>query len=196
MPDLTPEEFERRLDGITDDLRGVVAKKMLLAGELIAGGIARAVHQTMKPNRAGKTRTGNLARSFRPSLVEQQGRVGVGVFPTGPAAKYAAIQDQGGKIFPSSRKALAVPISGSTIGRWPRDFPRGELFMLKRKGGKAPLLVKRVGDGIVPMFVLLKSVTIDAKNYVELGWRIARPDVEELLERELEGMFQARFLRG
>jgi hypothetical protein len=78
--------------------------------------------------------------------------------------EYAAIQHEGGDIYPVDAKALSVPIHPSAKGKSPRDFD--DLIYIKRNG-KAPLLVRKIGKGkIQPMYILVKKVHITGKKYL------------------------------
>lgn len=80
---------------------------------------------------------------------------------------YARIQEFGGLIKPKRGKYLAIPLSAAKtkagVARYasPRDIPG--LVFLKSKTGN-PILAQRVAKGkkskLVPMFVLVKSVTL------------------------------------
>ena len=52
--------------------------------------------------------------------------------------------------------------------------------------GKPPLLVRKVGKEILPLFVLLKSVTLPARPYFKPAVRLARPKIlREFTARKL-----------
>lgn len=164
-------------DGVTPALksfdkqmRGLLENSTLRAAEEVAGNVRREVIK-----RLAKDPTGNLARSFRPSLVQKSKRKMVaGVFSD---VVYAEIQDQGGTIFPKKKK-LAVPLPGAPVprGKWPRDFARGELFRMgsvlakARKRGKA-----------IPMFALVSSVRIRGVQYIDAAILASNQGVEKIL---------------
>ncbi|MDD5087198.1 MAG: hypothetical protein PHI18_00165 [bacterium] len=79
--------------------------------------------------------------------------------------KRAFIHEYGGTIVPRTAKALTIPIAAEARGRRARSF--ADTFLLKRDG-KAPLIMQRVeGGDPKPLFVLLKSVTLPARPFIE-----------------------------
>jgi hypothetical protein len=190
-----PERFSRALlPAVTDaveHLKGVVTAEQFGGDPL-------------------NTVTGNL----RKSVASRVRRVGdtivaeIGVL-TGPATRYARIQEEGGTIRAKAGKALAIPLDAArTRGRVPKyrgpkdprvekDYPGGT-FMLKRPG-RAPLIMglKYVAGGgkrrsrPVPLFALVKSVILPATRWLSEGV-LKGLDVWELafarrMERELFG---------
>lgn len=92
--------------------------------------------------------------------------------------KRAAIHQFGGTIVPVKAKALAIPIDKMARDRGPRSFPKKQTFLLKREG-KAPLIMlKRDGQDPLPLYVLLKSVTIPARPFI----RPTDHEIEEIRE--------------
>ncbi len=61
------------------------------------------------------------------------------------------------------------------------------LVFIKRKG-KHPLLARKTGDTIKPLFVLVKSVTLPPRPYL-------RPSLAAARERVLD-QFRGRLLKG
>ena len=101
---------------------------------------------------------------------------------------YGAIQQTGGKILPVEAKALAVPISPTARGRRPRDFD--DLFIFQSTSGKHALMLGReVGKGknrkLEPMFILLRSVTLPARPWLEITVEDA-----DYLGNELQKQFE------
>lgn len=166
------------------------ARMVLAAAEHVAGTIREVVYEKFPDGR-----TGALARSFRPVFL---GRDNAGVSAAAASdLVYARIQDEGGKILPKTVKRLAVPIKGAgvPIGKWPRHFAKGELTFVNfgRLGmsagdsGKPPILARvyknKKGETIrfKPMFVLLSSVTITGKRYLDTAADRAAEGVEEIM---------------
>jgi len=139
---------------------------------------------------------GALSRSFRAEPIEvREGTYSAWARSIGSAEIYAGIQNYGGIIRPRTRKALAIPIKGAGIakGKWPRHFGRGELKLVPRRGRPALLvkelearkIVARRGKNriyrtwvksIKPMYVLLRSVRIKPKHYLEaVAAKVAEP---------------------
>jgi len=130
-------------------------------------------------------RTGDLVRSFVPGVSPP----GTGISDLeswlATRSKYAQIHEEGGTVMAAPGKALAIPISADRGGEaltgagvlknkfaGPlRDVPGLEFFKNKRTG-QAFLMERRAvtkkvyghyiktGEGLVPMFVLKKSVYI------------------------------------
>jgi len=168
----------RELARIQKQLAKSVRDGVIKASEFAAGELRRSIKAKLK------TRTGGLQRSFKATLlVDSKDRVKGGAFSD---SVYARIQDEGGTIRPKTRKALAVPISQkakTTVGLWPRHWAAGQLRYVPRPG-KAPLLVEDHGrfkkirgsrsgasefehTKSIIHYVLMRSVTIRAHNYVE-----------------------------
>jgi len=131
--------------------------------------------------RPGVTRrTGDLIKSFALGST-RAGGTGVGAVEAWLASRsaYAGIQETGGRVKPRRRKYLAIPlkaaqtkardVSGKFIGTiagqtQPSLYGVKGLFVIKSKKGNL-LLVKRKSKkgGIIPLFVLKKSVKIPAR---------------------------------
>ena len=83
-----------------------------------------------------------------------------------PGVPYAKIQETGGTIKPKSAKMLAIPLpaamtsDGVSMLRSPRDWPN--TFVRKSKAGNLIIFMK-LGDRIVPLYLLKPSVTIPAR---------------------------------
>jgi hypothetical protein len=107
----------------------------------------------------------------------------------------ARLLHYGGTVRPVKAKALAIPVHRDAMGKRPGDF--GNLVFVARKGsGRPPLLIRRVEKGPEGkkrldredvMFVLLKSVTIQARPF--LLWRQPADEQYALksLRRHVEG---------
>jgi len=113
-------------------------------------------------------RTGALARSYRERTSVRPGSISIGAESD---LIYARIQDLGGRIFPKTGKRLAIPMLSVAAGKWPRHFPRGELF---RRGS---VLSRRVGGRTENVFMLLKSVRIKPKHYTRSAMERAKPQI-------------------
>lgn len=114
-------------------------------------------HRAAREHGKTLTDTGRLAMSITHVAGEDFVIVGTNI-------DYAAIHQFGGVIRPKKAKALTVPISDIAKGRRASEFQ--DLFVLKREG-KPPLLVRRKGkEGIEPMYVLMKKVTIPPRPFL------------------------------
>lgn len=126
--------------------------------------------------------TGALGQSIQTDLRgirEKNPRVRVG--PSLFRVPYARIQELGGTIIPKKGRALAVPI-GAAGRKAARDAGGSlrslNLIFIPRKG-QAPLLAKKVGKRIKPLFILLKSVTLPARPYLKPAAQLARPQIRK-----------------
>lgn len=163
---------------------------------LAQGPLRESIVATMKEG--GRWAKGRLARSVTTEVLEQSNpesssATKVYSFVTGSRLVYARIQDQGGIIRPRTVRYLAVPtrnLGARMRSRWPRDWPRGELFLIPAVGpraGKDPLLARKVRNRIKVMYVLKKQVTIPAKDYTGKALDKGGP----LLARFVEDQFAA-----
>jgi len=136
---------------------------------------------------------GGLAWSMEGWMIsEDLGAVGV---PSNtPAAKYAAILNYGGTITPKQARSLAVPVSEEAKKE---EGPRAMegLAMIKRPG-KPPLLARTMRGGRLEVhWVLLKSVTIEGRHWLEQGAAAARDAMARAYEGRLNDLV-ARYNRG
>lgn len=130
------------------------------------------------------TRTGYLKRNV--GMLLRGGAnpvltIGTGVGLTKPV-DYARIHEEGGTIVPKKAKALTVPIGGTTgVAAY-----YGDLFVVKSKATKQALLCQRTAKGgIRPLFVLMKKVTIPARQWVSRPLNAMRPELEAMLDSEV-----------
>lgn len=161
---------------------------------LAQGPLRESIIATMKEG--GRWAKGRLARSVTTEVLEEsnpdaQSGTKVYSFVTGSRLVYARIQDQGGIVRPKRGKYLAVPtrnIGARMRSRWPRDWPKGELFLIPAVGpraGKDPLLARKVRNRIKVLYVLKKQVTIPAKDYTGKALDKAEPMLARFVEDQL-----------
>lgn len=153
-------------------------------------------------------RTGTLARSFRSEITADA----ASSYVTGPL--YAAIQETGGEIRPKSKKYLTVPLSGALTaqgitrgaaklvkrdGAWHTDqrVPGAEdtaTFIVRSPSGTPMIFTRAQGGGLLPLYVLVRSVKIRGRlgfmaawqkltDRRERGWVAALDAVGEAFER-------------
>lgn len=127
--------------------------------------------------------TGNLARSYKATLIRTGKQSAAGVYSDAP---HARIHDRGGTIKPRTGKNLPVPLSArarNTRGLWPRHWPKGQLFMLRSKAGK--ILLASRGRGrrakLIFHYVLKPSVQISGKQYLRAAVNKARSGIAKIL---------------
>jgi len=156
-----------------------VKRGAIRSAELTAGVLRREIMQTYPDGRGG------LARSYKPSLIKASGKkVVAGVFSD---LVYAGIQNRGGVVTPRNTKNLAIPVNKSIpVGKWPRHFAKGELFPIRSKKGNLLLVTKKGKNGISPMFVLKKSITIRGTGYLGKASKKAHPLIEREMGREVK----------
>jgi hypothetical protein len=159
-------------------------------GEAIASGVFKAaLHQeavlrrTIMSERSSSpssVRTGQLARSYRTRfLARGENEATAGVMSS---LEYAAVQNYGGVIRPRVREHLAIPLKRPPVGKWPRDFAKGELFAIRsRKGNLILAKTKGRAKGIEPIFVLKKSVRLSPKGHLERARDAAAAQVQRIM---------------
>ncbi len=139
-----------------------------------------------------KRRTGALARSVK-GRTEGSGFniVGLVGVTKGPAARYAAILQDGGVIRMKSKR-LAIPVGAALTPTGRPRYPGGPrtvpgLVLIKRPG-RAPLLARPLGGGqIEVLFVLKTSVRIPGYHWLSKGMEAA----VELVTRTIQGSVDA-----
>lgn len=177
------EELESRWNQLREFAKSDTAeaeKLALNAAQILVGEIRETVMETSSGStRSVSPRTGALARSFREEVKVAAGVIRIGAFSD---LVYAAIQDRGGRITPRTRKSLAIPMTSKAAIRWPRDWPKDELF---RPRGKDYLASKKGKKGIEVQYLLRKSVRIKPKDYLSKANDKALPKVAALFVRRL-----------
>jgi hypothetical protein len=146
------------LDGLDSAVDEVLAKTMLRAGAVVGGEIARVVVRRFPGG------TGALARSFLPPtfISKRPGEIKVGALSS---LVYARIQDEGGSIKAKRSKLLAIPLTPKAKSRWPRDWPKNSLALIKTKKGNL-LLIDAKSKRIKAHYVLTPRVRIPGRNYL------------------------------
>lgn len=118
-------------------------------------------------------RTGDLRRSFKKAVSgDNINDLTMFVFTT---SKYAQIHETGGTIYPKNTKYLAIPLTAamtsSGVSRYksPRDIAL--VYGGRSKAGNIILRTPGMkGKAGIPMFVLVKSVTIPARLNMMATW--------------------------
>ena len=130
-----------------------------------------------------KTRTGRLKRNVGMLLRGGENAlltIGTGIGPT-KSVKYARIHEEGGTIVPKTKKALTVPIGG--VKGAAANY--AGLFVIKSKATNQALLCQKTAKGgIRPLFVLMKKVTIPARQWFSRPLNAMRPELDEMLGSE------------
>jgi len=193
------QRIGNRVEAVLADLQvqltAAQARMVLRGAQHCSGQIRKAIYAR------GSGRTGQLARSFAETFLGTE--AGVVSAMSASDLIYARIQDEGsgylpgGVIRPRNMKALAVPIGPlRSVGEWPRAWPRDALTFVPR-GNKPPLLVEikkkmtgRKGKKVevetwIPRYVLLKSVRITGKPYMEPAADASLPGLERIGVAEL-----------
>lgn len=116
-------------------------------------------------------------------------------------SRFLRLHEEGGTITASKkgRQALRIPIGEkktlSTRGNFDEDGHINGLVYIPRPG-KAPLLAEKIGDAIVPRFVLLRSVTIKARlgfrATVTEEWPREFPKVADAMHRAMSVALERR----
>lgn len=172
------------LDAVKRRMQTAVEGGVFEAAQHVEGEIRSEVTRTFP-----RGRTGNLRGSFLAQWVRRGDtrEVTAGAFSD---LVYARIQDGGGLITPKTGRHLAIPLKKLPVGKWPRHFPRGELFMITSRAGNK-LLMRRVSrNKIEPMFLLKRSVMLRGntpqRHYLDRAKRNAEPGVETILGRRVD----------
>jgi hypothetical protein len=168
-----------------DEIEADLAELALRAAQEAEGPLKRSII-----SRLNKNPTGAMARSVRSTLVERGGRlVSARAFAD---VVYARIHEAGG-VIRAKGKLLAVPLSFANVprGMSPKDWPRGELKVIPRKGKDSLLgVVGRAGKtrNPAPKYVLKRQVTIPGVRYAEAAAEQARPAIEQTIREGLRAL--------
>lgn len=119
-------------------------------------------------------RTGHLAQSIG-AKIEKDGNDWVGTVGSGygryDRLPYAEIHETGGVITPKHAKYLTIPLkaaltpTGAPKRGGARDWQN--TFVGKSKAGNL-IIFQKSGRGLIPLYVLKKSVTIPARKYMSV----------------------------
>jgi hypothetical protein len=137
-------------------------------------------------------RTGTLLRSYAHTVEETGGgglQLTVGVThqsAKGKALQYAATHEFGATIRAKGDGWLAIPLPAAKTERGvprggPRDFEN--TFFIRSKSGDKLVLMQKIGTGVVPIFVMVKSVTIPARPGLEPARQEFQPELVRRLEQ-------------
>lgn len=177
---------------------------MLVVGVTAMSGMQRRLRDTYS-QKEGAYRTGNLLRSL---TVNDQGQgdsdaifdLQSNMVTVGSSVRYAAMQDEGGDIFPKTVRFLTIPLgrvrrqTGGEVSRWPRDFPRDSLhFVPNKKGGRTAGWLFDANDGALgfgdgPLWALVPFVTIPPKHMSEAGMKEVELDLDDIYAEWVEGI--------
>lgn len=161
----------KNIDQIVLKIHAKKLKALPIAGTIVQNQ-AKALCKVGKYPAGSGIVGGNLRNSIYMKVIGNAALIGSNVI-------YAAIQEFGGVITPVYKKALTIPISPEAYGKRAGDFDN--LFMLERDG-KPPLLVRKNGDEIEPMFVLLKKVEIPKQPYLRPALEMKKKEVIKILQ--------------
>lgn len=176
MPDIELKIDRKQLREILDKINrlkpeernSIIYKWMLNATNL--------VERKLKLNLAGQilnVRSGKLRQSIGSRVFANEtgitGLVGSGV-RTGKRMVYANIHETGGMISATKSKYLTIPLdaaktaAGAPRKAKARDWPN--TFILRTKGGELLIVQKNGKKGIIPLYILKKSVNIPKRRYL------------------------------
>lgn len=173
------------LQNVGESATPSAARAVLRAANHMGGEIARVVVEKFPGG------TGQLAGSFMPAaFVESTRGVAAGALSDLP---HARVLDSGEPDpIVSSRgpeKMLAIPLSGVAKTKWPRDWAKDDLTLIKSKNDNL-ILAGIEGSGekakITPHYLLLAEVSIKGRHYVDEATKRGRPRVNEILNEELQ----------
>lgn len=143
-------------------------------------------------------RSGNLARDWVTTVEEKAVGPVLTVKTHGTADKYAGLQERGGTVRPVHAKNLWIPLPANQTPKGvarisPREAIAQGGFISWRRGGvffARPLVKtarKNTTHGLVPLFVLKKSVTVLPRMGAESLFRDMLPLLEIGLLAEAQG---------
>jgi len=177
----TIEKIGRAVDGWMAAVGAALGVAVGIGGDQVAEWMQMG-ELGLKPGNAGQ---GGLASGVAGWMLSETEPLGaIGVPGNHPAAVYAGIQEWGGKIYPKTAKALAVPVSHEAKMH---DSPRemDGLVMITRPG-KPPILARVAGDTVECHWVLLASVTLQATHWLSTGVERAAPEMAHVMLMELQ----------
>jgi len=143
-------------------------------------------------------RTGALRKSIDFSVERESGQITGRIGPRSDTVqKYAAMMEFGGTILPKKGRMLAVPLpaaltpSGVIQGKYNvADLHELPLCLIKRKDGSRAYLADvrdlRAGIKITPLFVLVPSVTIAGRHYMQHAADWLRPKIVAWLKAAVD----------
>ncbi len=140
-----------------------------------------------------KVRTGQLWRSIGMKS-KTEGSVNSVTIGSGVAGKkappYAGIHETGKPIIrPKKAKALTIPLPG--IKGVAANYP--DAFIITSKKGNTLLVEKKGKDGLRPLFVLKKEVTIPARRWLSQSIAEMKPDlIRHLSPKEILKILEKR----
>lgn len=200
----TPARFDLAFQNVRPAIALAVQRAMRDIG---IQGIA-ALMATMGSGGAIGVRTGNMRRNVRMDGPNDNGDSSwsVTVYDDQNAVPYFAIQNVGGTIVPKKGQALAIPIgpalTGNGVARFtaaevranPQAFGFQATFIPKGKN----VIMGRIADAhfsatrgqggrgaLVPLFVLVKSVTLPARDLVGIAASALSAFAQSRLEQAL-----------
>ena len=162
-----PEKISRMLG---HDVKDAAKKGMVHAMRRSVIRLADYIASEKLSGQELNVRTGNLRRSLQESRARKVQEIAGGVRGTvGTNVEYAEVHERGGTIRPKSKKWLTIPIGEAlTASGVPRGSARDfdNTFFAHSRRGNLILFTKK-GDGIIPLFVLKKTVKIPRRAYME-----------------------------
>jgi len=153
----------KALMDLSKDFPKEIRKELMRAAVEGAGLIRETIMTDWLSGTNSGVSTGKLARSFKPTLLESRvGGYGVGIFSD---VVYAAIHEDGGTIWPSTARNLAIPLTRAARRVRPRQYPEKLRFAITPLGNK--VLAKQLKKKIKPVYLLVDQVTIRPQHYLK-----------------------------
>jgi len=187
---VTPKELVEFFNKAKNETPSAYAKSILLAANY-AGKIIR---EEVINFHGGKGSKSQLARSFLPAkFIGSPKALRAGALST---LVYADIQDRGGTIKSSrSNGMLAIPLQKGNEKRWPRDWPKDDLTLIKSKKGNLLLVTMSGKKGTIkPQYLLRKSVSITGSGYLKSAARRCVKELPSIVGNDI-GISLARMAR-
>jgi len=180
------------LDAAANSVTPELAKAVLRAANYGGGEIAKDTRTMFRKG------TGALARSFMPAaLIDSKVGIAAGALSD---LVYADILNRGGTILAGkTAKMLAIPLTPQARTKWPRDWPKDQLQLIKSKRGNLILVEAKqkwskggrsggsvsTGEKLIAHYVLKKSVDVDPRHYIDWATEAARPTIAKMVGEDI-----------
>lgn len=186
-----------------EDARASAVRAMRGWGQSYLNDLRNDRLHNQRTGRGLARRTGNLANGWNSATTADSTGAELRIWISGPGAKYAGLQEDGGTVRPTHSKYLWIPLDANKtpagITRMsPREaIQRGGFFINSRKGGKVfmayPLTKaarkKNGADNLIPLFALKKSVYVPAKMGAKAHFASKMNSLADAIRKSQEAVF-------
>jgi hypothetical protein len=164
---------DEALAKVAKGIGGSLERGMLLAAEIAAGEVRRAIRARLRQH------TGALGRSYRATMLKPKRK---GQLRSGAVSDlvYARIQDEGGTVT-AKKRFLTIPVS-EAAKRHSRGGGRARQF-LDALGVRGRARARAQG---VVHYAFKRSVRIPASGYLDAAQTAAEPQIAEIVDVEIQ----------